>query len=171
MSGNLKQEFSQIYDDCIDKIYRFVYFKVNSDDVAQDICSEAFLRGWQAFKSEKKVIDNPQAFLYQIARNLVIDHYREKGKSQTVSIDVVPLTDTDIDLEEKVAKSSDMDMIRTCLTDLKEDYQEIVVWHYIDDYSIPEIAQMVDKSEGAVRVMLHRALKSLKDKVNKVEEA
>jgi len=82
MSGNLKQEFSQIYDDCIDKIYRFVYFKVNSDDVAQDICSEAFLRGWQAFKSEKKVIDNPQAFLYQIARNLVIDHYREKGKSQ-----------------------------------------------------------------------------------------
>lgn len=165
-----KEEFNQIYDSCIDKIYRFVYFKVNSEDVAQDICSEAFLKGWQAFSHDKN-IENPQAFLYQIARNLVIDHYREKGKNQTVSIDVVPVTDSNIDLEKSATKNSDMEMIRTCLGDLKEDYQELVIWHYVDDYSIPEIAQMTNKSEGSVRVMLHRALKALKNKVNEIEEA
>ena len=166
-----KEEFSQIYDGCVDKIYRFVYFKVNSEDIAQDICSETFLRGWQALSGGEKAIDNPQAFLYQIARNLVIDHYREKGKNQIIPIDVIPITDTDINLEETAAKNSDIELIRTCLTDLKEDYQEMVIWHYIDDYSIPEIAQMTDKSEGAVRVMLHRALKSLKNRVNNIEES
>jgi len=165
-----KEEFNQIYNDCVDKIYRFVYFKVSSEDIAQDICSETFLKGWQAFNNDKD-IDNPQAFLYQIARNLVIDHYREKGKNQIVSIDVVPITDTDIDLEETAAKKSDVEMVRTCLSDLKEDYQEVVIWHYIDDYSIPEIAHIMSKSEGAVRVMLHRALKTLKNRVNNIEEA
>lgn len=163
--NNPRKVFSQIYDDCIDKIYRFIFFKVNSQEIAQDLCSETFLRGWQSFKNNKKKIENPQAFLYQIARNLVIDHYRDKGRTQTVSADCVPIIDPGEDLEEQALSRSDLDTIKSALTGLKDEYQEVVIWHYIDDLSIPEIAKMVDKSEGAVRVTLHRALKSLKNKV------
>lgn len=168
-----KESFSQIYDDCVDKIYRFIYLKVNSQDIAEDLCSETFLKGWQVFKENSKDIANPSAFLYQIARNLVIDYYREKDKSRTVSTDSIPITDPAEDLQEKAIVNSELAMVKNTLTELKEDYQELIIWHYVDDYSVPEIAKMMDKSEGAVRVMLHRALKVLKNKVNNdiIEEA
>ncbi len=165
--NNHRKIFTQIYDDYVDKIYRFIFFKVNSEEIAQDLCSETFLRGWQSFKAKKEnnkqEIENPQAFLYQIARNLVIDHYREKGRTQTVSADYVSITDPGQDLEEQALSRSDLDTIKLALTDLKDNYQELVVWHYIDDLSISEIAKMLKKPEGTVRVMLHRALKSLRN--------
>jgi DNA-directed RNA polymerase specialized sigma24 family protein len=49
-----------------------------------------FLRGWEAYQKSLEPIGNPSAFLYQIARNTVIDHYRDKGKAQFVSTDSVP---------------------------------------------------------------------------------
>lgn len=163
--NNHRKIFTQVYDDYVDRIYRFIFFKVGSEEIAQDLCSETFLRGWQSFKSKEQEIDNPQAFLYQIARNLVIDHYREKAKTQTVSADYVSIADPGQDLEEQALSRSDLDTIKLALFDLKDNYQEIVVWHYVEDLSIPEISKMLKKSEGAVRVMLHRALKSLKNKV------
>ena len=168
-----KEEFGQIYDSCIDKIYRFIYFKVSSQEVAQDLCSETFLKGWQVFKENSKEIENPQAFLYQIARNLVIDHYREKDRTKVIPVSSVPITDPAENLEDKSFINSDLDNIKASLANLKQDYQEIITWYYIEDFSISEIAQMMDKSEGAVRVMVHRALKALKNKVNDefVEEA
>jgi len=155
------QEFSKIYDKYIDKIFRFIFLKVSSQEITQDLCSETFLRGWQSFQA--KEIDNPQAFLYQIARNLVVDHYREKGKAQqVVSADSVPIIDPRPNIEEKAALISDMEQVKAVLASLKDDYQNVVIWHYLDDISIPDIAKIMNKSEEATRVTLHRALKALK---------
>ncbi len=160
--ANQRKIFSSIYHKYVDKIYRFIFIKVSSQEIAEDLCSETFLRGWQVFK-ERRDIENPPAFLYQIARNLVIDHYREKGKAKIVSAEYTQITDPRTDLEEKAISSSDLDNIRQALAGLKEDYQTVVIWHYLDDLSVPEIAKILDKSEGAVRVSLHRALKTLKN--------
>jgi len=62
---------------------------------------------------------------------------------------------------------SDFDNVRTALVSLKEEYQDIIIWYYLDDLSISEIAKMLDKSEGATRVMLYRALKTLRAVINK----
>jgi len=166
--NNPQKAFSQIYDQCVEKIYRFIILKVSSQEIAQDLCSETFLRGWQSFKKNNKKIDNPRAFLYQIARNLIIDHYREKGKMQTISADYIPITDPRVDLEEETKASSDLDTIKALLANLKDEYQEVVIWHYIDDLSIAEIAKMLKKSEGTVRVTLHRALKAVRKEIEEV---
>lgn len=158
---NSKKIFSAIYDQHIDKIYRFVFLKVSSKEVAEDLTSETFLRGWKAFKNPQD-IENPSAFLYKIARNLIIDHYRQNDQKKTVPIDNVNVIDNALNLEEKAVLSSELDIIRVALTALKDDYQSVVVWRYLDDLSIPEIAKMLQKSEGATRVTLHRALKELK---------
>lgn len=169
---NLQKEFSKIYDQYIDQIYRFVFIKVNSQEIAEDLASETFLRGWESFKKNHNGIDNPRAFLYQIARNLIIDHYREKGRAQLISVDTVPIVDPCPNLEEVTQIKSDFDLIKSALVNLNEDYQECIIWHYIDDLSIPEIARITNKSEGAVRVMLHRALKALKEEIeNNHQEA
>ena len=170
---NLRKEFSKIYDKYIEKIYRFVFLKVSSPEVAEDLTSETFLRGWMAFREQRTKnneqrtkIENPPAFLYQIARNLVVDYYREKGKFQIVSAQDYRIVDPRINLEEKANLSSDFEEVRAVLVSLKEEYQDVIIWHYLDELSIPEIARILDKSEGATRVMLHRALKALRTIIN-----
>jgi len=165
---NLKKAFSRIYDQYVDKIYRFIFFKVSSQEIAEDLCSETFIRGWQSFKENNKEIKNPQAFLYKIARNLIIDYYREKSKVQFVSADCVSIDDPETNLEKQSLDRSDIETIRTAIADLKDDYREIIILHYINDLSIPEVAEIMGKTEGAVRVQLHRALKSLR---NRIEQA
>lgn len=163
---NLRKAFGKIYDKYVNKIYRFVFLKVSSQEVAEDLTSETFLRGWESFKNTNNTIENPQAFLYKIARNLVIDHYREKGRVQIVSADNTPIIDPRLNLTEKAIISTDLDNIKQVMSGLKEDYQNVIIWHYLDGLSIPEVAKLLDRSEEATRVLLHRALKSLRGKVN-----
>ena len=164
--ANLRKIFSKIYDQYIDKIYRFIFLKVNSQEIAQDLCSETFLRGWQTFKEKNEEIENIQAFLYRIARNLVTDHYREKGKAKVISAEYWEVTDPRQNLEEKSLLKSDFDNIRMALASLKEDYQDVIIWHYLDDLPIPEVAKLLGRTESATRVLLHRALKALKNGLN-----
>lgn len=167
----MEKIFSKIYDQYINKIYRFIFLKVNSKDLAEDLTSETFLRGWEAFKKSQNSADgqeiaNPQAFLYQIARNLVIDHYREKNKAQMVSVDFAPIIDPAQDLNEKSSITSEIEQIQTALTGLKEDYQNVIIWRYLDDLPMTEVAQMMSRTEEATRVLLHRALGALRQRLN-----
>ena len=156
---NKRKIFADIYDKYIKKIYRFIFLKVNSKDIAEDLCSETFLRGWTQF--EKKEIKNLSAFLYQIARNLIIDHYRAKTRNKTVSVENIQISDP-LNIEEKAMLSSDIKVVRAKLANLKNDHQDLIIWRYIDEMSVSEIAKMLNKQEGTVRVGIHRALNSLK---------
>lgn len=166
--SNKRKEFSKIYDQCINKIYRFIFLKVNSQEISQDLCSETFLKGWEAYKNNPN-IENPSAFLYRIARNLVTDYYREKARAQFVSPETVPVIDPNPGLEEKSALNSDLEQVRAVLADLKEDYQNVIIWHYLDDLPIAKVAKMLNKTEDATRVTLHRALKNLRSEIDKRE--
>lgn len=173
--NNPRKIFGKIYDQYVDKIYRFIFMRVNSQETTEDLTSQVFLKGWEAFQAsvsieipedKRKPIDNPRAFLYQIARNAVVDYYREKGKNRVISAEYAPqIADPRMNLEEKTAVNSDLAMVKGALQNLKEDYQEVVIWHYLDDLSIPEIAKILDKPEGTIRVTLHRALNALKDEI------
>jgi RNA polymerase sigma-70 factor (ECF subfamily) len=162
---NSRKIFSEIYDQYIDQIYRFVFLKVSSQEIAEDLVSETFTRAWESIKGGTD-IKNCRAFLYQIARNKVIDHYREKGKNQVVSAELDPIVDPREDLEEKAIFNSDLEVVKKAITNLKDDYQNVIIWHYLDDLPIPEVSKILDKSEDATRVLLHRALKSLKNELN-----
>ena len=165
-----KEQFSQIYDQYIEKIYRFVYLKVNSQEVAEDLVSKVFLKGWEAFQNQGEGIKNPGAFLYQIARNAVIDHYREKGRVQVVSIDKVLIPDPQDNPEQTSLIGSDLDEVKKAISSLKEEYQDVIILRHLDNRSFLEISELLGKSEEAVRTMLSRALKCLKKEM-KIEEA
>jgi len=164
--ANLRKEFSKIYDQYIDKIYRFIFIKVSSQEVAEDLTSEAFLRAYNSLKKNGDNVENHQAFLYRIARNLVTDYYREKGKFQVVSAENSPIADPRTNLEEKAILNSDLENVRQALSGLKDDYQNVIIWHYLDDLSIPEVAKLLDRSEEATRVLLSRALSSLRKELS-----
>ena len=161
--SNSRKTYSDIYDKYVKKIYRFVLLKVNSTEIAEDLTSEVFMRGWQSFKANCDKIENIQAFLYQIARNLLADHYRETTKAQFVSVEYAPpLPDQKQDLEEMSFIKSDLERVKAALVNINDDYREVIVWYYLDELKVPEIAKILDKSEPTVRVLIHRALQALK---------
>ncbi len=159
-----KKKFAKLYDKYVEKIYRFVFLKVSSQEEAQDLTSQVFTKGWRKFRKGEK-IDNPSAYLYQIARAEIANHHREKARFQTVQATADQLIDPNPGLEEKSKLDSDVAAVKNCLAKLNNEYQDVLVWKYIDGYSNKEIAQMMEKPEGTVRVMVHRALKELRGKL------
>lgn len=168
MEEQKKNEYGQIYDENIDKIFRFIFLKVNSQEIAEDLASETFTRGWRAYCDKNCDIQNIRAFLYQIARNLIVDHYRAKGASAIFPADCEQIIDPKTDLANELILGSDIDRVRTALADLKDEHREVITMRYIDDLSFEEISKIMGKSEGAVRVALHRATNSLREKINGV---
>lgn len=163
--SNPKKKFSKIYDQYIDKIYRFIFLKVSSEEIAQDLTSETFLRGWKTFESDPRSIKNQQAFLYRIARNLIVDFYRNRDKTRIISTEYAQIEDPQPNPEEKAKSRADMVAIHRVLATLKEDYQNVIIWHYLDDLPIQSVAELLSKSPATTRVTLHRALKALKNKL------
>ena len=168
MDKEVKKEFCNIYDRYIASIYRFVFFKVSAQDIAEDITSETFLRGLKTYERKGGEIKNVRAFLYRIANNLVIDFYRTRGQAIIVPTDdYKELADLRSDLREKAVLNSDMEMIKAVLSSMRGDYQNIIILRFLDDMSISEIADILEKEKGAVRTMLHRAMKELNQEISK----
>ena len=160
-----REQFSLVYDQYIEKIYRFVYVKVSSQETAQDLTSKVFLKGWEAYQRGEN-IKNPGAFLYQIARNMVIDHYREKGKEKTVSMDNVgQVADLDSNPHEKAVAGADAELVKSAISRLKPDYQDVLILHYLEDMPAGQVAKGLHKPAVTVRVMIHRGLKMLKEEL------
>lgn len=155
--------FGELYDAYVERIYRFIFFKVNNQAEAQDLASETFLKFWQYVKADKP-IKNVNALLYTIARNLVIDHYRSRQRQydQEVPIDQIEIADQRDYLAEHVQRST-LEQVAAGMKELKDEYREVIALRFLDELSVGEIAKVVGKSRGAVRVLIHRALKALRE--------
>ncbi len=163
--------FGRIYDRYIERIYRFVLLKLPSKEAAQDVTSEAFLRLWQ-YVQEEKGITNVRALLYRIARNLVVDYYRASSRtisieqSVTFSLDVTSYDNEDRLSDQNKGKrlieaKADLALIVERVSRLKEDYRDVLMLRLVDDLSFQDIAIVLDKKPGTVRVIFHRAMKVL----------
>ncbi|MEK7123000.1 MAG: RNA polymerase sigma factor [Patescibacteria group bacterium] len=155
--------FAEVFDRYHEKIYRFVYLKLPRQQDAEDIAAEVFLKAWEYLRQGRRVT-SLQAFLYQIARNLVVDFYRRSG-TPTESLEeseIVIADRSDLTLEEKMALKEDMARVEGALRKIKDVYREVIVLHYINELSLVETARAIEKSPGATRVLLHRGVKTLK---------
>ncbi len=166
-----KKEFEKIYDENVSQIFRFVYLKVSSKDDAEDITSKVFTRVWDSLKKGDE-IENPKAFSYKIARNMIIDYYRkhrEKASSDSLSrakkipLEDVVIFDKEMRADERAIFESQIEEVTSALKRINEDYQNVIIWYYLDELTAQEIAELLGKPEASVRVLIHRALTALKN--------
>jgi len=167
------EAFGELYDMYMRRIYRFVYFKVPSAEVAEDLTSETFLKAWQYLKG-KKSVPHLQALLYSIARSVVIDWYRSSANERgDVSLDEAitgeaPGTGSER-LLQAIENDFDVTWILERLRGLKDEYREVIIMKYLDQMSNREIASALGKSASHVRVIAHRAMKALGDVIESNE--
>ncbi len=160
-----KKEFSEFYDKNIDKVFRFVYLRVDTTETAQDLTSLAFLKLWKKQGSE---ISNPTAFLYRIARNQIIDFYRAKSKKPISLDNAGEIADFQVaqpTFVQKIELTLEMERIKKAIHNIKPVYADVIIWHYVDEMPIKDIAQVLEKREGNVRVIIHRALQALREQL------
>ena len=153
-----KEAFGRLYQSYVDRIYRFVYFRVGQNrDIAEDIVSDVFLKAWEKMESFKN--ESFQAWLYMIARNRVIDHYRSSKQQGSLTEDI---HDEKESIEDVVLKNLEVDRVKRALKHLTDEQQEVLVLKFIEDVSNSEIATILGKREDAIRALQSRGIKELR---------
>ncbi len=155
--------FGELYDIYVEKIYRFVFFKINNKEETEDIISDVFLKVWNYLIENRKIeIGSFSGLVYRVARNNIIDFYRQRAKKQECSLDSVILI-ADDDNYEKVEINQEVEQIMKVIKKMKQEYQEVLLLRFVEDLSTAEIASILDKTSTSVRVILHRATKKLQE--------
>jgi RNA polymerase sigma-70 factor, ECF subfamily len=152
---------TELYNHYFERVYRFVYYRVSHKETAEDITEEVFVK---VFKN-LRTLEKPAAFegwLFQIARNLVIDHYRSKRA-------VVPLEEIENTLEYEtnivdiVNLQTQQLVFIKLLKELSPEQQQVIKLKFLEDIDNAAIAKIMEKTEGAIRVIQHRAITRLKE--------
>jgi RNA polymerase sigma-70 factor (ECF subfamily) len=167
--GGDQDAFAKIYDLLIDQVYRYVFYRIKGEDV-EDIVENVFLKVWENLKKyrreEKKSFT---AWVFRITHNLVVDHYRAAKDKQFEELD---LNITDDKREHNPIRTTenvlDNKALKMALTKLKKPYRDVIICKFINELSNAEIAEVLDKNEGSLRVLQFRALSALKKELQEM---
>lgn len=166
-AGHDAEAFAQLYDRFVDKIYKYVYYKVGTTQQAEDLTAQVFLKAWEAFQGYRWTERPFSAWLYRIAHNLVVDHFR--AHRDAVNIEGLDLGDEHaVDMEELANQHLNGEILRRAIAQLTEDQQEVIVLKFLEGYSTVQVAEVMDKDPGAIRALQHRALGALQRNLGKV---
>ncbi len=158
------EAFGQLYHTYIDRIYRFIYFKVSNKEEAEDVTSEVFLKTWHYLTGkELKEVTSFSGLIYKVARNCLVDFYRVKSQRQELPLESALELGVHDKRYHDIALKQEAAQILQVVAKLKREYQEVILLKYIEELSVGEIAIILDKSPTNIRVTLHRALKVVKE--------
>lgn len=154
-----KDAFAGLYDVFVDPLYRYVYYRCKAEDV-EDLLELIFIKAWEHIGKYKKT-HSFQAWIFRIAHNTVIDYYRTHKRIDPISVDISD-TDDSKNPVKSAEKTLESALVHAAIRSLKEPYKHIVTLRFIEDLDYDEIAHIIGKSEGTIRVMVHRALAKLR---------
>lgn len=159
------QAFGLLYDHYQPQIYRFIYLKVSHREEAEDLTHQVFFNSWSRMADYKHRGFPFSSWLYQIARNEVIDYYRTKKSHldiEDVISEDISLPDFDDSIQITIDVKIDTEKVKEAIKLLKPIEQDVIILRFVEDLSPSEVATVVDKTSQAVRIIQHRAIKSLK---------
>ncbi len=164
-SHSIKKEFTDLYYAESDAIFRYCLLRTSEREVARDMTQDTFMRVWDVLW-KKKEIRNLRAFLFTVARNLIIDWYRKK-KPQSLEalaeheeVDVfIPIEDN---IQGKIEMETEARYFMSKIRELESSYQHVVYLRFVEGLSPQEIAEILGESVNTVSVRTHRGLEKLR---------
>jgi len=160
------EAFGRLYDMHVNRLYRHVYYRVGNKADAEDLTQQVFLKAWQAIGRYKKTASPFVAWLMTISHNLVIDFYRTRKAESYLDMDFAA-HDPAPGPEQAAEASFEKQRLRRAILQLRSDEQQVVILRFIEGFEFREIASLLGKKEGNIRVILHRALVKLRHRLEK----
>ena len=166
MAGDV-QAFGDLYLACLPAVYRYIRFRVGDESMAQDLAETTFLRAWVARERYRPGATPILGWLYRIARNAVIDHYRTAR--QNVALDSsMPARDADV--QAKAEEMEERRMLAETLERLDAIDRDVLTMRFVMGMSHAEVATELHRSPGSIRVIQFRALRKLRAWMQDAEE-
>lgn len=163
------EAFGLLYDIYADRIYRHIYYRTSNVEDAQDLTQTVFLKAWQALPKYKRTKTAFLGWLFTISHNQVIDYYRAKKDYAYLNNEIM-MDDNAKSPENLLEAQFTQQEVRRAILRLPEDQQQIILMSFIEGFEYNEIAAAVNKSEGNIRVIVHRALKKMREILGKARD-
>lgn len=154
-----ERAFAQLFHAHADALYRFIFWRVGDEERAQDMVSEVFTKAWEKWDKFDKTY--PKAWLYTIARNMVIDSYRKQGPELLLE-EGKDYVDEEFSLEDHTDAVLEKERLRAAVVKLKDKSRLVIELRFMGGMSSKETAYILETSEENVRIMQYRALKELR---------
>jgi len=152
--------FAELYNAYVEKIYKYIFYKVGNAVEAEDLCEQVFLKAWEAIGRYTWCGYPFSSWLYRLAHNLVVDHYRTRRESVPLH-EVLTTSSEPEDPQDSLLQTLDAAELSDAISQLTDDQRQVISLKFIEGYENAEIAQMLNKKEGAIRALQYRALRSL----------
>ena len=158
-SNNQLGYLTEHYQELVDQVFRFTYLKTSNREIAEELTSECFLSTITYLKDHN--VENIRAFLFKVARNKIIDYYRQKDR--VIYSDEVVLAHEPSSGADEVMIMHEAKMVAEKIRLLPDDDREVLTLRYLEDLEIREIADIIGKSQVATRVQIFRALRKARE--------
>lgn len=165
-----KDAFGELYERYVNKIYRYIYYRVGNSDDAEDLTSRVFFRAMAHVENYEDRGLPFQAWLYRIAHNLVANHHRDKERRKVIPLDEYIANQLfSSDPEHKTVEKQETERLKEVVRQLPEERQQLLLLKFVHHLSNSEIGEIMGKTEGAIKSLYHRTLLVLRDQL--AEEA
>lgn len=159
--------FEEIYLEFAEGIRRFFIRKLPTVQDAEDATGTTFVRLWSYLQTAE--VESLSGLIFTIARSVIAEFY--KFRKQAVSLDSI-FEESQEEPEssegpEKIAFRADISLLKKAMGNLEEDDRQVLLWRYIEDVAVKEIAARIQKSPTTTSVMLKRAMKKLQDSIDR----
>lgn len=155
-----KEAAGRLYEAYAKSIFQYIGYRVETDEIAEDLTAEVFLRMVRGLKKYTYTGAPLGAWLFRVASNQITDHYRQRSKMPTTQIPETYRSNI-VDPLDEVLQHEERAHLRQALQTLSEDYQNVLILRFMQDLPHATVALVMERSEAAVRVLQHRALKAL----------
>lgn len=156
--------FERLYRFYLPKLYNYAFYRTGSKQEAEDVVSLTFIKALEHLKKGETKYISFKSWLYKVCSNIIIDNWRKNSHAQRT----LPycFDSNDVDFSETI---DDKLTIRRALYKLTEEQQQVLLLRYVQDLSICQVAEIMEKSEGAVKQLTYRGLKNIKERMAKCD--
>jgi RNA polymerase sigma-70 factor (ECF subfamily) len=144
-------------------VYRYVHFKVSDAQASEDLTSDVFVRVLEALKRGRIWNTTPDAWIFGIARNVVADHYRHKSRRSEIDLDERLTMPDEQGPTQQAMSAEQREELTQAITSLTEEQRDVILLRFMEGLSINDVAEVLNKTPGAVKGLQHRALRALSE--------
>jgi RNA polymerase sigma-70 factor, ECF subfamily len=164
IGSSAAESFAVFYEQSLPKVYRYINYRIPDVQTAEDLTSAVFEKALNKFKSYDSRKAKFSTWVFTIARNILIDHFRSSQRVRTVDLEAAAENPSPlISPEEEADRAEDVRLLNVCLAELSDPEKEIISLKFGAEMTNRQIAGVLALSESNVGVILFRAVRKLRD--------
>jgi RNA polymerase sigma-70 factor (ECF subfamily) len=169
----LDRDFSELYRAHLRDVYSYAYYRIGNHHDAEDITEQTFVQAYRHFeRAQRESNGRPlRPWLIRIAHNLAANYYRDRSRRPQTNLDDAAILSAPLDTERVVEEREEVKEVLEGVSKLPDDRREALIMRFALDMDNREIARALGRSEGATKVLIHRAIRQLEQGLKEEEQA